>query len=77
MHTKKLVIHIHELIEKKNISLRELGRLADIDISQISPLAKGDRKRIDVGHIVRIAEALDIEDIREILTIENVDEYGA
>ena len=74
MKAKKVVFHIHALIQDRNISLRELGRLADIQISALSPLANGDRQRLDLGHLVRIAEALDIDDIREIITIEDEEE---
>lgn len=69
---KKIVININQLLNKNDISLRELGRLASIDISALSTLNRGLRKRIDLGHIKRIAEALDIDDINEILSIENV-----
>lgn len=71
---KKIVININQLLNKNDISLRELGRLATIDISALSTLNRGLRKRIDLGHIKRIAEALDIDDINEILSIENVAE---
>lgn len=71
---KKIVININKLIDKHDISLRELGRLADIDISVLSTLSRGFRKRIDLGHIKRIAEALDINDINEILSIVDVNE---
>ncbi len=69
---KKIVVNINQLLNKNDISLRELGRLASIDISALSTLSRGLRKRIDLGHIKRIAEALDIDDINEILSIENV-----
>jgi len=71
---KRIEIKINELIRKHDISLRELGRLADIDISALSTLSRGMRKRIDLGHLQRIAEALDINDMNEILEIVNVDE---
>lgn len=71
MKMKKVVFHIHERIAERDITLRELGRLADIQISALSPLANGKRKRVDLGHLKRIAEALDIDDIREIITIED------
>lgn len=71
---KRIEIRIHELIEKHDISLRELGRLADIDIGQLSPMASGKRKRIDLGHLKRIAEALDIDDMNEIMTFVNVED---
>lgn len=38
MKVKKIVIHINELIEQENISLRELGRQADVQISALSRL---------------------------------------
>jgi len=74
MKTKKIVIHIQELIEKENISLRELGRQADVQISALSPLASGKKQRIDLGHLKRIAEALDINDMNKIISIEDEDE---
>ncbi|MDB1709567.1 helix-turn-helix transcriptional regulator, partial [Enterococcus casseliflavus] len=66
---KVLVIHIQELVKKHNISLRELSRRADIDIARLSELSSGKRQRINIEYIERIAEALNIDDIREILTI--------
>jgi putative transcriptional regulator len=68
---KKLIIHIQELVKKHNISLRELSRRADIDIARLSELSSGKRQRINIEYIERIAEALDIDDIHEILTLEN------
>ncbi|MDN6269943.1 MAG: helix-turn-helix transcriptional regulator [Tetragenococcus koreensis] len=68
---KKLVIHIRELTQKYDISLRELSRRSDIDIARLSELASGKRQRVNIDYIVRIAEALNISDIREILTLED------
>jgi len=75
MYTEKRIeIKINDLIKEHDISLRKLGRLADIDISALSTLSRGMRKRIDLGHLQRIAEALDINDMNEILGIVNVEE---
>ncbi|GAA3011524.1 helix-turn-helix domain-containing protein [Tetragenococcus solitarius] len=71
MKTKRIVLHIQDLIEKENISLRELGRQADIQISALSPLANGKKQRIDLGHLKRIAEALDLNDMNDIISIED------
>lgn len=68
---KQLVIHIRDLTQKHNISLRELSRQTDIDIARLSELASGKRKRVNIDYVVRIAEALNISDIREILTLED------
>lgn len=74
MKTKRIVVHIQELIKQENISLRELGRQADVQISALSPLASGKKQRVDLGHLKRIAEALDIYDMNEIISIENEEE---
>ncbi|GBD66369.1 helix-turn-helix transcriptional regulator [Tetragenococcus halophilus] len=68
---KRLVIHIHDLTQKYNMSLRELSRQSGIDIARLSELANGKRKRVNIDFVIKIAEALNITDIREIFTIED------
>ncbi|GFK21376.1 MAG: helix-turn-helix transcriptional regulator [Staphylococcus equorum] len=74
MKAKRIVVHIQDLIEQENIGLRKLGRQADIQISALSPLASGKKQRIDLGHLKRIAESLDIKDMNEIISIEDEEE---
>ncbi|EAO7408174.1 helix-turn-helix transcriptional regulator [Listeria monocytogenes] len=64
---------IHNLLNKHNISLSELSRLSDIEVSRLSELANGKRQRIQINHLIRIAEALDIDDIREIIQLKNIE----
>ncbi|KYC65212.1 helix-turn-helix domain-containing protein [Heyndrickxia coagulans] len=65
----KVVIKIEYLLDKYDLSLRRLGELADIRHAALSELANGKRKNINFGHIERIAEALKITDIREIIDL--------
>lgn len=74
LEMKKVVVKIGELTKKHNISLRELSRLSDVRHAALSELSNGKRESISFGHIERIAEALNISDIREI--IELVEEEG-
>ncbi|NOU99431.1 helix-turn-helix domain-containing protein [Paenibacillus planticolens] len=71
---KKVIVKISELTNKHNISLRELSRLSDVRHAALSELANGKRENINFNHIVRIAEALEIQDIREIVDLVEVDE---
>lgn len=71
---KRIEVRINDLLRERDISLRKLGRLADIDISPLSRLARNERQRIDLGHLQRIAEALDIDDMNEILGIVNIED---
>lgn len=68
--SKKVVIHIKSLVEKNEISLRELSRLTDIRHAALSELANQKRENINFRHIEKIADALDIDDIREIISLE-------
>jgi putative transcriptional regulator len=71
---KKIVLKIPELIKKHRISLRELSRLTDIRHAALSELANNKRKNINFSHIERIAEAFDIDDIREIIDLAETDD---
>ncbi|QWU18156.1 helix-turn-helix domain-containing protein [Paenibacillus sophorae] len=51
------------------ISLRELSRLSDVRHAALSELANGKRESISFSHIERIAQALGIRDIREIIDL--------
>lgn len=71
---KRIEVKINDLIRQRDMSLRKLGRQADIDISPLSRLAANERQRIDLGHLQRIAEALDIDDMNDILAIVNIED---
>lgn len=70
---KKLVVHLDRLLEEKNITQAELARIAGIDPSRLSSLIRGKRERIQVEFLTLIAEALGIDKIEEILTLEDAE----
>ena len=65
--SKKVVVKLKELAEKKGVSLREIGRLSDIEPAIINKLANQKHQRIQLAHIERIAESLEVDDIRDII----------
>ncbi|WP_195514082.1 helix-turn-helix domain-containing protein [Turicibacter sanguinis] len=69
--SKKIILKIHELLQQEDISLRELSRLTDIRHAALSELANQKQQNINFNHIEKIADALDIEDIRDSITIED------
>ncbi|MEC0131253.1 MULTISPECIES: helix-turn-helix domain-containing protein [Paenibacillus] len=66
---KRVIVKILELTKKHKISLRELSRISDVRHAALSELANGKRENINFSHIGKIAEALNIEDIREIIDL--------
>lgn len=69
--SKKVIVKIHKLLQQEGISLRELSRLTDIRHAALSELANQKRQNINFNHIEKIADALNIEDIRDIISIED------
>ncbi|MBO2946017.1 helix-turn-helix transcriptional regulator [Paenibacillus sp. F411] len=60
--------------QRQGISLRELSRLADIRHAALSELSNGKRENINFSHIEKIADALGIDEIREIIDLTEVNE---
>ena len=65
--SKKVIVKIHKLLQQEGISLRELSRLTDIRHAALNQ----KRQNINFNHIEKIADALNIEDIRDIISIED------
>ncbi|MFS1171640.1 helix-turn-helix domain-containing protein [Enterococcus lactis] len=66
---RKVELLINDLLAERQMSLRELARLSGIEPSNLSNLANGKRQKIYLEHIERIADALEIDDISEIIRI--------
>lgn len=67
---RKVEMRLKELVTERGISLRELARLSDIEPSIVNKLANNKREKVYLAHIERIAEALDISDISEIIHLK-------
>ena len=66
---RKVEVLINDLLAERQMSLRELARLSGIEPSNLSNSANGKRQKIYLEHIERIADALEIDDISEIIRI--------
>ncbi|MDP4099400.1 helix-turn-helix transcriptional regulator [Paenibacillus sp. P96] len=71
---KQVIVKIAKLAKAHHISLRELSRISDVRHAALSELSNGKRESINFGHIERIAAALNIHDIREIIDLVDVEE---
>lgn len=66
----KIKFRINELVHERNISLRELARLSDIEPSIINKMANNKRNSVYFQHLERIAEALQLDSVNEIIYFE-------
>lgn len=69
---KKIKVKIHELASQRGVSIRELSRLTDIRHAALSELANQKRQNINFSHIEKIADTLELDDIREIIDLVEV-----
>ncbi len=63
-------VRLKEILEKKNIKQKELAELTHIRESTISDICRGTRTVMNFDHIARIAEALNITDIGDIIELK-------
>lgn len=58
---------IKKLIEEKGITQKRLAQISGVRESTISDIVRGTRTVINFEHLSKIAEALNITDIRELI----------
>lgn len=66
----KLRVKLDEVLKDRNMSQKELAELTGIRPAAISELYNNQRKSINRDHIEKIAAALNISDINELITLD-------
>ncbi|WP_423410238.1 helix-turn-helix domain-containing protein [Heyndrickxia sp. MSNUG] len=67
---KRILITLDKVLAEKNKTQKELAEITGIRPAAISELYNNQRKSINKEHLEKIADALGIEDIRELIAIE-------
>ncbi len=62
-------IQLKDLLEERQIKQKDLAEMTGLRESTISDIVRGTRTVMNFEHIAKIAEALEIEDIREIIVL--------
>ncbi|UOQ48139.1 helix-turn-helix transcriptional regulator [Gracilibacillus caseinilyticus] len=64
-----LEIKIGSELKKRGLTQKDLAELTGIRPNAISNLVRGFVERITIDHLERIAKALEVDDINELLTL--------
>lgn len=69
---KKYVVKlkVKDALKKRELSQKRLAEMSGIRESTISDIVRGTRTVINFEHLSKIAEALEITDIRELIDFE-------
>ena len=71
MKKKSVVkLKVKDALEKRELSQKRLAEMSGIRESTISDIVRGTRTVINFEHLSKIAEALEITDIRELIDFE-------
>ena len=63
----EIYVKVKDILEQRNITQLQLAEMTGIRAAGISDICRNQQKAINRDHIVRIAKALNIEDISEII----------
>lgn len=66
----RIVIHLKKRLSERGMTQMELSEKADVRQATISQLSRGHVERLHVPTIEKIAHALEIEDITQLITLE-------
>lgn len=69
----EIKLMIKELIEKRGITQKKLSQMSGVRESTISDIVRGTRTVINYEHLSKIAEALNVTDIKELIDFKEND----
>lgn len=68
----KVKLKVKELLEERNITQKKLAQISGIRESTISDIVRGTRTVINFEHLSKIAEALEIDNISQLIDFEKI-----
>lgn len=66
----RIRIRLKEILDDRNIKQKDLAQNSGIRESTISDICRGSRTVMNFEHIAKIAEALEIRDISELIELK-------
>jgi len=72
----KVNVRLNEVLKERNMTQKELSELTKIRPASISDLCNNVRTAINREHLAKVAEALNITDIRELIELMDEEHKG-
>lgn len=66
----QIKLKVKELLEEREITQKKLAQMSGIRESTISDIARGTRTVINFEHLSKVAEALEIDNISQLIDFE-------
>ncbi len=68
--SRKIELRLKQLLDKQNMTQKALAEKTGIRESTISDITRGSRTVMNFEHIAKIADALNIDDIRDLIELK-------
>lgn len=68
----KVKVKLKEVLKERNITQKQLEKMSGVHQARISKLIRDDRQEINLVMIEKIAAALNITDLSELIVLEKV-----
>lgn len=68
--SRKIELRLKHLLDKQNMTQKALAEKTGIRESTISDITRGSRTVMNFEHIAKIADALNIDDIRDLIELK-------
>ena len=65
-------LRVKEALDNRGMTQKKLAEMSGVRESTISDIVRGTRTVINFEHLSKIAKALEIEDIRELIDFDDV-----
>ena len=68
--SRKIELRLKQLLDKQNMTQKALAEKTGIRESTIIDITRGSRTVMNFAHIAKIADALNIDDIRDLIELK-------
>lgn len=67
----EIYVRLNEILEKMNMTQKQLADITELRPATISEICNNQRSALNKQHLVKIMQALDIDDISDLIIIKN------
>ncbi|GAF13078.1 hypothetical protein JCM19046_124 [Bacillus sp. JCM 19046] len=68
-YEKDVIIHLHDVLKQRGLTISDLHRMTGIRIASLSELANARKYSVNIIHLVLIMQALRITDVTELFEV--------
>ncbi|MFD2672786.1 helix-turn-helix domain-containing protein [Marinicrinis sediminis] len=73
---RKINVKLNEVMRSRNLTQLQLSEMTGVRQASISEMSRNIRDKVNLRHLERIADALNIDDVSELIEITYIQHYN-